>query len=51
MNYLKRCVATFVSLNEIQAGACSSHEETLLTISSIRQRFPTHTVSHIRISE
>jgi hypothetical protein len=47
MNYLKRCVATFVSLNETQAGACSSHEEMLLTISSIRQLFPSRAVSHI----
>lgn len=35
MNYLKRCVAKFVSLNKTQDTTCSLHEEMLMTISSI----------------
>jgi len=39
MNYLKRCVAKFVSLNKTQDTTCSFHEEMLLTSASIRQIF------------
>ena len=39
MNYLKLCVANFISLYKTQDTTCSLHEEMLLTTPSLLQLF------------
>jgi len=47
MNYLKRRVAKFVSLNKTQDTTCSLHEEMFLTSPCIRKLFLAVTVYFI----